>query len=96
MGAVVLRGSKQLRPGACGRKMPIFWVGQAGAMLTGTSLEVRASALTFLPRSPALLPQPFQLGCWKLQADDEGSVNVSGIPVQSELWKISSKAGCTR
>lgn len=48
-----------------------FWVGQAGAMLSGTSLEIRASALTFLA-PPALFPQPFQLGGWKLRADDEG------------------------
>lgn len=46
-------------------------MGQAGAMLSGTSLEIRASALTFLA-PPALLPQPFQLGGWKLRADDEG------------------------
>lgn len=51
--------------------MSIFWVGQAGDVLSGTSLEVGAEALAFLS-SPALLSQSFQLGCWKLQADDEG------------------------
>lgn len=40
-------------------------------MLSGTTLEVRVSALTFLA-PPAPLPQPFLLGCWKLLADDEG------------------------
>lgn len=59
--AVVLRGSHQLRPGPCGRKMSIFWVCQAGDMLGRASLEVRVSVLMLLS-SPALLSQsPFSL-----------------------------------